>query len=161
VIENTLGVLHNTSNKSEHTPKGIIHLRSYDVTSSDVTSNPVAILLPVMRNDTFYTNTIVRKKARENDVTSCTVTSGQVTTVHVTSINHATSGHVQLYISYYYYGKKKSAGMPLRACVEHTSGYDVTSGHVTSFPIRAASGEVTSSNAYAMAHSPLLPRNIP
>ena len=62
VIENTLGVLHNTTNKSEHTPRGIIHFRSYDVTSCDVTSNPVAILLPVMHNDTFYTNTIVRKK---------------------------------------------------------------------------------------------------
>ena len=62
VIENTLGVLHNTSNKSEHTPRGIIHFRS----------NPVAILLPVMRNDTFYTNTIVRKKRRE--ITSLPVT---------------------------------------------------------------------------------------
>jgi hypothetical protein len=88
---------------------------------------PVAILLPVMRNDTFYTNTIVRKKRGENDVTSCAVTSGHVTSVHVTSISHATSGHAQLYISYYCYGKKKSAGMPFRACAEHTSGYDVTS----------------------------------
>ena len=70
MIENTLGVLYNTSNKSEHTPRGIIHFRSYDVTSCDVTWNPVAILLPVMRNDTFYTNTIVRKSAGENDVTS-------------------------------------------------------------------------------------------
>ena len=88
VIENTLGVLHNTSNKSEHTPRGIIHFRSYDVTSCDVTSNPVTILLPVMRNDTFYTNTIVRKMRGENDATS-----GHVTSVHVTSISHATSGH--------------------------------------------------------------------
>ena len=111
VIENTLGVLHNTSNKSEHTPRGSIHIRSYDVTSCDLTSNPVAILLPVMRNDTFYTNTIVRKKRGENDVTSCAVTSGHVTSVHVTSISHATSGHGQLYISYYCYGKKKSARM--------------------------------------------------
>jgi hypothetical protein len=71
VIENTLGVLHNTTNKSEHTPRGIIHFRSYDVTSRDVTSNPVAILLPVMHNDTFYTNTIVRKSAGENDFRSC------------------------------------------------------------------------------------------
>ena len=109
MIENTLGVLHNTSNKSEHTPRGIIHFRSYDVTSCDVTSNPVAILLPVMRNDTFYINTIVRKKRGENDVTS-----GHVTSVHVTSISHATSGHAQLYISYYCYGKKKSAGKPFR-----------------------------------------------
>ena len=130
MIESTLGVLHNTSNKSEHTPRGIIHFRSYDVTSCDITSNPVAILLPVMRNDTFYTNTIVRKKRGENYVTSG----------HVTSISHATSGHAQLYISYYCYGKKKSAGMPFRTCAEHTSGYDVTS-----------------SNAYAMAGSPLLP----
>jgi hypothetical protein len=127
VIENTLGVLHNTSNKSEHTPRGIIHFRSYDDTSCDVTSNPVAILLPVMRNDTFYTNTIVRKKRGENDATS-----GHVTSVHVTSISHVTSGHAQLYISYYCYGKENSAEMPFRACAEHTSGYEVTSGHVTS-----------------------------
>jgi hypothetical protein len=33
----------------------------------------------------------------------------------------------------------------------------VTWLHVTSFPVRAASGDVTSSNAYAMARSPLLP----
>jgi hypothetical protein len=135
VIENTLGVLHNTSNKSEHTPRGIIHFRSYNVTSCDVTSNPVAILLPVMRNDTFYTNTIVRKKRGENDVTS-----GHVTSVHVTSISHATSGHAQLYISYYCYGKKKSAGMPFRACAEHTSGYDVTSGYVTSCDVISGQG---------------------
>ena len=75
MIENTLWILHNTSNKSEHTPRGIIHFRSYDVTSYDITSNPVAILLPVMRNDTFYTNTIARKKRGENDVTSGRVTS--------------------------------------------------------------------------------------
>ena len=72
MIENTLGVLHNTSNKSEHTPRGIIHCRSYDVTSCDIPLNPVAILLPVMGNDTFYTNTIVRKKRRE--ITSLPVT---------------------------------------------------------------------------------------
>jgi hypothetical protein len=77
VIENTLGVLHNTSNKSEHIPRGIIHFRSNDVTSCDVTSNPVAILLPVMRNDTFYTNTIVRKK--RGKMTSLPVSSLPVT----------------------------------------------------------------------------------
>jgi hypothetical protein len=140
VIENTLGVLHNTSNKSEHIPRGIIHFRSDDVTSCDVTSNPVAILLPVMRNDTFYTNTIVRKKRGENDVTSCAVTSGHVTSVHVTSISHATSGHAQLYISYYCFGKKKSAGMHFRASAEHISGYDVTSGHVTSSDVISSQG---------------------
>ena len=135
MIENTFGVLHNTSNKSEHTPRRIIHFRSYDVTSYDITSNPVAMLLPVMRNDTFYTNTIVRKKRGEKDVTS-----GPVTSVHVTSISHATSGHVQLYISYYCYAKKKSAGMPFRTCAEHTSGYDVTSGHVTSYDVISGQG---------------------
>ena len=36
VIENTIGVLHNTSNKSEHTPRGIIHFRSNDVTSRQI-----------------------------------------------------------------------------------------------------------------------------
>ena len=75
MIENNIGVLHNTSNKSEHTPRGIIHFRFYDVTSCDVTSNPVAILLPVMHNDTYYTNTMVRKKRGENDVTFGHVTS--------------------------------------------------------------------------------------
>ena len=74
-----------------------------------------------MLNDTFYTNTIVRKKRGGNDVTS-----GHVTSIHVTSISHATSAHAQLYISYYCYGKKKSAGKPFRTCAEHTSGYDVT-----------------------------------
>ena len=108
MIENNLGVLHNTSNKSEHTPRGIIHFRSYDVTSCDVTSIPVAILLLVMHNDTFYTNIIVRKKRGENDVTS-----GHVASVHVTSISVATSGHAQLYISYYCYGKKKKRGNAL------------------------------------------------
>ena len=37
----------------------------------------------------------------------------------------------------------------------------VTWLHVTSFPVRAASGYVTSSNSYAMARSTLLPRNMP
>jgi hypothetical protein len=36
----------------------------------------------------------------------------------------------------------------------------VTSLHVTSFPVMPASGDVTSSNAYAMARSPLLPPEI-
>jgi hypothetical protein len=55
-------------------------------------------------------------------VNSCDVTFG-----HVTSGSHATSGHAQWYILHYYYGKKKA-----REYAEHTSGYDVTSGHVTS-----------------------------
>ena len=84
-----------------------------------------------MHNDTFYTNIIVKKK-QENGITSCAVIFGHVTSVHVTSISHATSGHGQLYISYYCYGKKKSARMHFRACAEHTSGNDVTSRHVTS-----------------------------
>jgi hypothetical protein len=50
----------------------------------------------------------------------------------MTGSSMATSGHAQLYISYYCYGKKKSAGMPFRTSAEHTSGYHVTSGHVTS-----------------------------
>ena len=138
MIKNTPGVLHNTSNKSEHTPREIIHFRSYDVTC-DVMSNPVPILLPVMRNDTFYTNIIVRKKHGGNNVTS-----GHVTSVHVTSVSHATSGHAQLYISYYCYGKKKSEGMPFRSCAENTSGYDVTSGHVTSCEIISGQGRFQS-----------------
>jgi hypothetical protein len=54
-----------------------------------------------------------------------------------------------------HYGKKKA-----REYAEHTSGYDVTSGHVTSCDIisgQAASGDVTSSNPCVMASSPLRP----
>jgi hypothetical protein len=71
----------------------------------------------------------------------------------------ATFGHEQWYILHYYYSKKK-VGMHFRACAEHTSGNDVTSGHVTScyfIPVRTASGDVTSSNTCVMARSPLLP----
>jgi hypothetical protein len=56
--------------------------------------------------------------------------------------------------------QEKKAGMHFRACAEHTSGNDVTSGHVTScyfIPVRTASGDVTSSNTCVMARSPLLP----
>jgi hypothetical protein len=56
----------------------------------------------------------------------------------------------------------KKARMHFRACAEYTSGNDVTSGQVTScdvIPVRAASGDVTSSNACVMARSPLLPPN--
>jgi hypothetical protein len=35
------------------------------MTSLSATSHPVAMLLPVVRNDTFCTATMVRKKARE------------------------------------------------------------------------------------------------
>ena len=80
---------------------------------------------------------------RYYDVTSCDVTFG-----HVTSSSHATFCHEQWYILYYYYSKKKRRGR--------------TSGHVTSCdfnPVRAASGDVTSSNACVMARSPLLPLN--
>ena len=34
------------------------------------------------------------------------------------------------YILYYYYSKKKTR-RKIRACAEHTSGYEVTSGYVT------------------------------
>jgi hypothetical protein len=52
--------------------------------------------------------------------------------------------------------------MHVRACSEHTSGKEVTSGHVTScyfIPVRTASGAVTFSNACVMARSPLVPLN--
>ena len=94
---------------------------------------------------------------RYYDVTSCDVTFG-----HVTSDSHATFGHEQWYILYYYCIKKKSRGIHFRGCAEDTSGNDVTSGHMTScdlIPVRAASGDVTSSNACVMARSPLLPLN--
>ena len=145
MIENTLGVLHNTSNKSEHTPKGIIHFRSYDVTSCDITSKSVAILLPVMRNDTFYTNTIVRKKRGENDVTS-----GHVTSVHVTSISHATSGHAQLYLP----GMCRTYFRLWR----HFRSRDFMWRHFRSGPLPVTSLPVT----HTQWHAPLCsPRNIP
>jgi hypothetical protein len=65
-------------------------MTSIPVTSLSVTSHPVAMLLPVMRNGTFCTTTMVRKKAREY--------------------------------------------------AEHTSGYDVTSGHVTSCDVISGQG---------------------
>ena len=123
--------------------------------TSLVTSNPVAILLPVMRNETFYTNTMVRKKRGENDVTS-----GHVTSVHVTSICHATSVHAQLYISYYCYGKKKARECPsghVQNILPVMTSLPVTWLRVTSFLVRAASGDVIFSNAYAMARSTFLP----
>jgi hypothetical protein len=52
---------------------------------------------------------------RSHDVNSCDVTFR-----HVTSGSHATYGHTQWYILYYYYGKKKA-----REYAEHTPGYDV------------------------------------
>jgi hypothetical protein len=47
---------------------------------------------------------------------------------------HATSGHEQWYILYYYYSKKRSAGMHFRECTEHTSG------HVTSYNVISGQG---------------------
>jgi hypothetical protein len=154
VIENTLGVLHNTSNKSEHTPRGIINFRSYDVTSCDVTSNPVAILLPVMRNDTFYTNTIVRKKRGENYVTS-----GHVTSVHVTSISHTTSGHSQFYISYYCDGNAlPDMCRTYFRLWRHYRSRDFMWRHFRLGPLPVTSLPVT----HTQWHAPLCsPRNIP
>ena len=68
------------------------------------------------------------------------VTCRDVTFGHVTSGSHATSGHAQWYILYYYYGKKKSAGMHFLAYAEHTSGYDVASGHMTSCDVISVQG---------------------
>ena len=67
---------------------------------------------------------------RSYDVNYCDVTFR-----HVTSGSHATYGHTQWYILYYYYGKKKA-----REYTEHTSGYDVTSGHVTSCDVISGQG---------------------
>jgi hypothetical protein len=84
---------------------------------------------------------------RYYDVTSCDVTSG-----HVTSGNHATFGHEQWYIWYYYYSKKKGG--------DALPGMRRTYFRSRDFiPVRTASGDATSSNACAMARSPLLPLN--
>ena len=56
--------------------------------------------------------------------------------------------------------KEKSAGIHFRAYAEHTSGYDVTSGHVTSYDVISSQGrfrDVTSCNPCVMTCSPLLP----
>jgi hypothetical protein len=136
-------------------PKGIIHFRSYDVTSCDIPSNPVAILLPVMRNDTFYTNAIVRKKRGE--ITSLPVTwlpfmphplAMLLPVMH--NCTFVTSAIV----------RKKARECPsghVQNILPVMTSLPVIWLHVTSFPVRAASGDVTSSNACAMARSPLLP----
>ena len=84
------------------------------VTSFSVTSHPVAMLLPVMNNGTFFTTTMVRKKAQE-----CTFGHAQNILPVITSL-------------------------------------PITWLHVTSFPVRAASSDVTSSSACVMDRSPLL-----
>ena len=123
--------------------------------TSLVTSNPVAILLPVMRNETFYTNTMVRKKRGENDVTS-----GYVTSVHVTSICHATSVHAQLYISYYCYGKKKARECPSDMCRtyfrlwRHFRSHEFIWRHLRSGPLPVTSLPVTHTQWHAPLCSP-------
>jgi hypothetical protein len=72
VIENTLGVLYNTSNykitPQRESPTFVLMtsfpVMSLPVMSFSVTSHPVAMLLSVMNNGTLCTTTIVRKKAR-------------------------------------------------------------------------------------------------
>ena len=114
-----------------------------------------------MGNDTIYTNTIVRKKARENDVTSCAVTSGHVTSVHVTSISQTTSGHAQLHISFYCYGKKKareSHSGHVQNILPVMTSLRVTWRHIRSGPLPMTSLPVT----HTQWHAPLCsPWNIP
>jgi hypothetical protein len=90
-------------------------MTSLPVTWLPVMSYPLTMLLPVIRNGTFRTTTMVRKKARE-----------------------CTSGHVQ-------------------NITPAMTSLPVTWLHVTSFPVRATSGDITSSNACAMTRSHLLP----
>ena len=69
VLENTIGVLHNITKNHENienTGKGRDTLTAGLMTSLPVTSRPLAMLLPVMRNCTFCTTTIVRKKRWKN-----------------------------------------------------------------------------------------------
>jgi hypothetical protein len=83
VVENTLGVLHNITKNLENIRK---HLKKR-AGNPHFRSHPVAMLLPVMRNGTFCTTTIVRKKRGEKSghaqnillwLTSHSVTSLQV-----------------------------------------------------------------------------------
>jgi hypothetical protein len=137
---------------------------SLPVTPLSVTSNPVTILLLVMRNDTFYTNTIVRKM--RGQMTSLPVPSLPVTWLPVMS--HA----LAMLIPAMSNGTFRTTTMVKKKKRECTSGHvqnilpvmtslPVTWFHVTSFPVRAVSGHVTSSISYAMARSTLLPRNMP
>ena len=116
-----------------------------------------------MRNDTFYTNTIVRKK--RGKITSLPVRSLPVTWLPVMS--HP----LDMLIPAMSNGTFRTTTM-VKKKRECTSGHvqnilpvmtslPVTWFHVTSFPFRATSGHVISSNAYPMARSPLLPRNMP
>jgi hypothetical protein len=86
-------------------------------------------------------------------------TSRDDTFGHVTSGSHATFGHEQWYILYYYYSQKKPRGCTYghaQNILPVMTSLPITWLHVTSFPVWAASGDVTSSNACVMARSPLL-----
>jgi hypothetical protein len=72
------------------------------------------------------------------------MTSLPVTSLPVTSGSHATSGHAQWYILYYYYSKEKAREKcHFRACAGHTSVTNVTSGNFRSGPLPVTSLPVT------------------
>ena len=130
-------------------------MTSLPVTSPLVKSHPVAMLLPVMRNGTFRTTTIV-KKAQENDVTSCDVTSDHVTSLPVTSHPLA------MLLPVMRNGTFRTTTIVRKKARECTSGHAQNILPVmASLPVTTASGDVTSSKARAMAAPLCSPRNMP
>jgi hypothetical protein len=150
-------------------------MRSLPVQSLPVTwllfmSHPLAMLLPVMHNCTFRTTAMVRKK------------KGVFYHVCVLTVVFLLNNLRIKWMKWSIYSPKSPSRRSL--CIYpglwlalyrmiRTKARECTSGHVqnilpvmtslpimwlpvTSFPVRAASGDVTSSNAYAMARSPLL-----
>ena len=65
-----------------------------------LSAEAVAVYIPVSAAEAAHSPRSVIH-FRSYDVNSCDVTFG-----HVTSGSHATYGHTQWYILYYYYGKK-------------------------------------------------------
>jgi hypothetical protein len=115
-----------------------------------------------MSNDTFYTNTIVRKK--RGKMTSLPVPSLPVTWHPFMSHPLAMLLPVMPNCTFRTTAmvRKKSRECPsghVQNILPVMTSLPVTWLHVASFPVRAASGDVISSNAYAMTRSPLLPRN--
>jgi hypothetical protein len=108
-----------------------------------------------MRNDTFYTNTIVRKK--RGKMTSLPVTWLPFMShplAMLLPVMHNCTFRTTAMV------RKQARGCPsghVQNILPVMTSLPVTWLHVTSFLVRAASGDVTSSNAYAMARSPLLP----
>ena len=113
------------------------------------------MLLPVMHNDMFYTNTMERKK--RGKITSLPVPSLPVTWLPFMSYPLTMLLPVMRNCTFRTTIMVRKKRGNVQNILPAMTSFPVTWHHVTSFPVRAASGYVTSSNACAMARSPLLP----